>query len=128
MFLHFSFACIVWPRSLFIRWASSKFGLTGLLSFNNGKEFSGHRKIAEELDILCFFARPYHSWERGLNEHTNELLRQFFPKGTNFLITKSEDLESAVDLINNRPRKSLDYRTPFEVFCRDTSGSVALQI
>lgn len=98
------------------------------MTFDNGKEFSGHVKIAEKLNLSCFFARPYHSWERGLNEHTNGLLRQFFAKGTNFLITKHEDLENAVNLINNRPRKSLDYRTPFEVFYRHTSGSVALQI
>jgi transposase, IS30 family len=98
------------------------------MTFDNGKEFSGHAKIAEELDVLCFFATPYHSWERGLNEHTNGLLRQFFPKGTNFLIVKPKDLENAVNLINNRPRKSLDYRTPFEVFYRHTSDSVALQI
>jgi IS30 family transposase len=98
------------------------------MTFDNGKEFSGHAKIAEGLGLSCFFATPYHSWERGLNEHTNGLLRQFFAKGTNFLITKPEDLESAVDLINNRPRKSLDYRTPFEVFYRHTLDSVALQI
>jgi transposase, IS30 family len=98
------------------------------MTFDNGKEFSGHAKIAEKIGVSCFFARPYHSWERGLNEHTNGLLRQFFPKGTNFLITRSRDLENAVDLINHRPRKSLDYRTPFEVFYRHTSDSVALQI
>lgn len=98
------------------------------MTFDNGKEFSGHAKIAEKLGLLCFFANPYHSWERGLNEHTNGLIRQFFPKGTNFLITKSSDLETVVELINYRPRKSLDYRTPFEVFYRHTSGSVALQI
>lgn len=98
------------------------------MTFDNGKEFSGHVKIAEELDLLCFFATPYHSWERGLNEHTNGLLRQFFAKGTNFLTIKPKQLEDAVELINNRPRKSLDYRTPFEVFYRNASDTVALQI
>jgi transposase, IS30 family len=98
------------------------------MTFDNGKEFCGHAKIADELGVLCFFARPYHSWERGLNEHTNGLIRQFFPKGTNFIIAKSSDLENAVELINYRPRKSLDYRTPFEVFYRHTSDSDALQI
>jgi IS30 family transposase len=98
------------------------------MTFDNGKEFSGHATIAKALGVQCFFARPYHSWERGLNEHTNGLLRQFFPKGTNFKITKPVELQRAVDLINHRPRKSLDYRTPHEVFYKHTSDSVALQI
>ncbi|NJM76103.1 MAG: IS30 family transposase, partial [Acaryochloridaceae cyanobacterium RU_4_10] len=98
------------------------------MTFDNGKEFSGHQTLAEILGISCFFANPYHSWERGLNEHTNGLLRQFFPKGTNFKTVKPEALKNAVDLINHRPRKSLDYRTPYEVFCSHPSAPVALQI
>jgi transposase, IS30 family len=98
------------------------------MTFDNGKEFSGHQKLSETLGVSCFFANPYHSWERGLNEHTNGLLRQFFPKGTNFKIVKPEALKIAVDLINHRPRKSLDYRTPYEVFLSHPSALVALQI
>lgn len=98
------------------------------MTFDNGKEFSGHQKLADALGVSCFFANPYHSWERGLNEHTNGLLRQFFPKGTNFKIVKPEALKQVVDLINHRPRKSLDYRTPYEVFCSQPSAPVALQI
>jgi transposase, IS30 family len=98
------------------------------MTFDNGKEFSGHQKLAQTLGISCFFANPYHSWERGLNEHTNGLLRQFFPKGTNFKIVKPEVLTNVVNLINHRPRKSLDYRTPYEVFCSQPSAPVALQI
>lgn len=98
------------------------------MTFDNGKEFSGHAQLSEELGVSCYFANPYHSWERGLNEHTNGLLRQFFPKQTNFKIVKPEALEKAVTLINNRPRKSLDYKTPFEVFYADKSDTVALQI
>jgi transposase, IS30 family len=98
------------------------------MTFDNGKEFSGHQKLAEVLGLSCFFANPYHSWERGLNEHTNGLLRQFFPKGTNFKIVKPDALKQVVDLINHRPRKSLDYRTPYEVFCSQPSAHVALQI
>jgi transposase, IS30 family len=79
------------------------------VTFDNGKEFSGHQTLAKILGISCFFANPYHSWERGLNEHTNGLLRQFFPKGTNFKIVKPDRLQQVVDLINHRPRKSLDY-------------------
>jgi IS30 family transposase len=98
------------------------------MTFDNGKEFSGHAQLSEELGVSCYFANPYHSWERGLNEHTNGLLRQFFPKQTNFKIVKPEALEKAMTLINNRPRKSLDYKTPFEVFYADKSDTDALQI
>lgn len=98
------------------------------MTFDNGKEFSGHAELSQRLKLSCYFANPYHSWERGLNEHTNGLLRQFFPKQTNFRIVKAEELQKAVDLINNRPRKSLDYRTPFEIFYADTLDAVALQI
>jgi IS30 family transposase len=73
-------------------------------------------------------ATPYHSWERGLNEPTNGLLRQFFPKGTNLKIVKPEEVKRVVNLINNRPRKCLDYRTQFEVFYGIGSDSDAIQI
>ncbi len=96
------------------------------MTFDNGKEFSGHQTLAEALGVACFFANPYHSWERGLNEHTNGLLRQFFPKGTNFKIVQPEVLQQVVNLINGRPRKSLDYRTPYEVFYSHPSAPVAL--
>ena len=72
-------------------------------------------------------ATPDNSWERGLNEHTKGLLRQFFPKGTNFKILKPEEVERAVNLINNRPRKCLDYRTPNEVFYEGRSDSDVIQ-
>lgn len=98
------------------------------MTFDNGREFCGHQELAAELGLSTFFANPYHAWERGLNEHTNGLIRQFFPKGTNFKIVKPEALQKVVDLINHRPRKSLDYRTPSEVFFSGTSELVALQI
>jgi transposase, IS30 family len=84
-------------------------------TFDNGKEFSKHEELSEKLNAACFFANPYASWERGLNEHTNGLLRQFFPKTTDFTKVQPQELKQAVDLINQRPRKSLDYRTPLEV-------------
>ena len=80
-------------------------------TFDNGKEFSGHQQMAEALNVQCYFANPYHSWERGLNEHTNGLIRQFFPKGTNFKLVKQQQVDQVVELINHRPRKSLGYRT-----------------
>jgi IS30 family transposase len=94
---------------------------------DNGKEFCGHQELSQKLGADFYFATPYHSWERGLNEHTNGLLRQFFPKGTNFKIVKPEQVERAVNLINNRPRKCLDYRTPNEVFYEGRSDSDAIQ-
>lgn len=98
------------------------------MTFDNGKEFSGHEQLSKALAVDCYFANPYHSWERGLNEHTNGLLRQFFPKGTNLRIVKPRELERAVSLINDRPRRSLDYQTPFEVFYANKSDNDALQI
>jgi transposase, IS30 family len=97
------------------------------MTFDNGKEFSGHQELAQKLEISCYFANPYHSWERGLNEHSNGLMRQFFPKGTNFKIVKPEQVKTALDLINHRPQKSLDYRIPFEVFYSCPSETYALQ-
>jgi transposase, IS30 family len=96
------------------------------VTFDNGKEFSQHEVFGKAVGADCYFATPYHSWERGLNEHTNGLIRQFFPKQTNFRIVKSEQVQRVMDLINDRPRKSLGYRTPREVFYGQ-SGTVALQ-
>jgi IS30 family transposase len=86
------------------------------LTVDNGKEFAFHKKIARKTGLEVYFARPYHSWERGLNEHTNGLLRQYFPKGTSFYQITAKELAAAVESINNRPRKALGYRTPNEVF------------
>uniref|UniRef100_UPI00257A87E1 IS30 family transposase n=1 Tax=Candidatus Cyanaurora vandensis TaxID=2714958 RepID=UPI00257A87E1 len=94
---------------------------------DNGKEFVGQVGLAALFQVCWYFARPYHSWERGLNEHRNGLLRQFFPKGTNFKIVKPEKLKKVVDLINHRPRKCLDYKTPHEIFFKQLDA-VALQI
>ena len=86
------------------------------MTFDNGREFCGHEKLSERLQIETFFANPYHSWERRLNEHTNGLIREFYPKSTNFKIVKEENFQKVVTLINHRPRKSLDYLTRCEVF------------
>ena len=79
---------------------------------DNGKEISDHKEIAEKLEAKVYFARPYHSWERGLNENSNGLLRQYFPKSTDFTKVTDESVELAVNEINNRPRKTLLYKTP----------------
>lgn len=86
------------------------------LTADNGKEFSRHAQISTALDVGFFFATPYHSWERGLNEHTNGLVRQYFPKGFSFDGITQEDVLVVENLLNTRPRKVLGYQTPEEVF------------
>lgn len=85
------------------------------VTFDNGKEFSEHERLARQLDVKIYFADPYCSWQRGTNENTNGLLRQFFPKGTDFREVSYHQVNQAIDLINDRPRKRLGYRTPREV-------------
>ena len=86
------------------------------ITFDNGKEFASHLAITKELGAQCYFATPYHSWERGLNEHTNGLIRQFLPKGTSLKDVSWEIIKFIEDTLNNRPRKALNYKTPNEVF------------
>ena len=86
------------------------------LTFDNGKEFAEHEFIAQCLQAKVYFAHPYCSWERGLNENHNGLLRQFFPKKTNLLKVTQDQVNDAVYRLNHRPRKCLGYRTPHEVF------------
>ncbi len=86
------------------------------LTYDNGKEFAYHEKIAGVLGAKGFFAHPYRSWERGLNENTNGLLRQYFPKGHEIARTSDEDVQRAMDRLNNRPGKCLGFRTPNQVF------------
>jgi len=90
------------------------------ITYDNGKEFAEHMKISSTLDAACYFAKPYHSWERGLNEHTNGLVRQYLPKGTNLREVSDETVQAIADKLNHRPRKSLGYRTPMEVFMAGT--------
>jgi IS30 family transposase len=86
------------------------------MTFDNGKEFAGFKELERGLAMRSYFAHPYHSWERGTNENTNGLLRQFFPKGMDFGKVTQSDVDIALELLNNRPRKCLHYRTPAEVF------------
>lgn len=90
------------------------------LTSDNGKEFAWHEKIAETLKADFYFAHPYHSWERGLNENTNGLIRQFFPKNFDFRKISDADIERVMNLLNNRPRKTLGFRTPNQVFWAET--------
>ena len=84
------------------------------MNLDNGKEFARHKEIAKGLDAEFYFARPYHSWERGANENTNGLIRQYIPKGTDFSKLTDEMLAEIEWKLNHRPRKSLGYRTPLE--------------
>lgn len=91
---------------------------------DNGKEFADHMRIAEALRANFYFAHPYSAWERGTNENTNGLVRQYFPKKTDFSKVTLSETKVAVERLNHRPRKCLDFKTPFEVFFNQ---SVALQ-
>lgn len=86
------------------------------MTHDNGKEISSHEQITQQIGIEVFCANPYHSWERGTNENSNGLLRQFFPKSMNLSPVAQKEVARAVRLINNRPRKTLKYRTPSEIF------------
>ena len=94
------------------------------ITADNGKEFAHHQRIAKKLKVAFYFAHPYASWERGTNENTNGLIRQYFPKSTNFLKVTDEQIVHVVNRLNHRPRKTLGYRTPHEVFYE--SSTVAL--
>jgi len=75
------------------------------ITSDNGKEFANHKAIAQLLNIDFFFAKPYHSWQRGANENLNGLVRQYFPKKTNFEFIEQKKIDKTVDKLNNRPRK-----------------------
>jgi IS30 family transposase len=86
------------------------------ITFDNGKEFAYHAKIKEALGADNYFAHPYHSWERGLNENHNGLIRQYLPKGMALDKVTDEDISVIQNKLNNRPRKLLNYKTPNEVY------------
>jgi IS30 family transposase len=95
------------------------------ITADNGKEFAGHEKIAEELDLNVYFAHPYSSWERGANENTNGLIRQYFPKGSSFEEITEDEVKMVTHRLNHRPRKTLNYKTPFEVFFENSQRKAA---
>lgn len=103
--------------------------LVHTITLDNGKEFSTHEMMAAMLDAKVYFAKPYHSWERGLNENTNGLVRQYFPKKIPFDSMTNNDLQRVAKKLNNRPRKCLGYKTPFEVFSKSCEQrGVALRV
>jgi IS30 family transposase len=97
------------------------------ITADNGKEFAAHKGISEALEVDFFFARPYHSWERGSNENLNGLIRQFTPKKTDFSELTDEFIKQVEDILNNRPRKRYNYETPNEKFNQLINNKVAFK-
>lgn len=106
-----------------IRWKPLILTITS----DNGKEFAQHKEISKQIEIDFFFARPYHSWERGANENLNGLLRQYFPKKFDFKQISEKELKEVENKLNNRPRKRFGFLTPNEVFLQalNNDGKVA---
>lgn len=86
------------------------------ITSDNGKEFANHKNIAEQLDIDFYFAKPYHSWQRGANENLNGLVRQYFAKDCNFNSITKTQIQNVQNILNNRPRKRFGFKTPNEIF------------
>jgi IS30 family transposase len=86
------------------------------LTWDRGKELSQHAQFKVETGVPVFFADPHSPWQRGTNENTNGLLRQYFPKGTDLARWDAQEIEAVADALNNRPRKTLGWETPSEAF------------
>ena len=99
--------------------------ITHTITSDNGKEFAYHQQVSEALNTNFYFANPYHSWERGLNEHTNGLIRQYLPKKSELLNVSKEEVIMIQNRLNHRPRKILNYKTPYEVFMTEFSRKMA---
>lgn len=95
------------------------------ITADNGKEFAYHEEMTQALGAPVFFADPYSSWQRGLNENTNGLLRQYWPKATNFKEVKKKEVASVIIQLNNRPRKKLGYKTPAELMAKHMAAIAA---
>ena len=105
------------PVAKITTWALRKVkNLIHTITADNGKEFAKHEEIAHKLKLKFYFCKPYHSWERGANENTNGLIRQYIPKGTDFSEVTNEQIKRIEHILNNRPRKRLGYLTPNEKF------------
>jgi len=103
-------------REAIVSELASHKGKLHTLTCDNGKEMAEHEQITEELGIKVYFAHPYSSWERGVNENTNGLIRQYFSKDRELTGVTRKEVEQAMERLNHRPRKTLGFRTPYEVF------------
>ncbi|MCK4499075.1 IS30 family transposase [Candidatus Babeliales bacterium] len=90
------------------------------ITSDNGTEFAYHKQVAKKLGIKFYFADPYSPWQRGLNENTNGLCRQYVPKGSSFEFITDNDIFTIMSKLNSRPRKSLEFKTPAQVFFEET--------
>jgi transposase, IS30 family len=88
------------------------------VTFDNGSEFTEHRRLTDTLNLMVYFAEPYKAWQRGANENANGLLRQYFPKGTDFKRVTAREVARVEQLLNQRPRRRLGYRNPLEVITK----------
>lgn len=100
-------------------------GLKRTLTYDHGQEMAQHKLFSKNTQMQVYFAHPHSPWERGTNENTNSLIRQFFPKGTDFSKISINDIKKAQDMLNDRPRKTLNFYTPHEVFGKLVSGALA---
>lgn len=86
------------------------------ITCDRGKEFAGWKRIEEELGTNMYFADPYCAWQKGTNENSNGLLREFYPKQMDLSKTDEKEVQNVLKLLNNRPRKCINYKTPQELF------------
>ena len=86
------------------------------ITFDNGTEFHDYERLERLFGVTCYFATPYHSWERGSNENLNGLVRQYLPRGLNLKRTTQKDCDKVAAALNNRPRKRHGFRTPLDIF------------
>lgn len=93
------------------------------VTVDNGREFAGHEALAQNIETSIYFAHPYHSWERGLNENTNGLIRQYFPKKSDFIKISSAQISHVQNRLNQRPRKSLGYLSPNDYFIKEQNNN-----
>lgn len=99
-------------------------GAVQIITLDNGSEFPGHEAVAKAVMAAMYFCDPYCSGQRGTNENTNGLIRQYFPKGTDFRQVSNAELRKVVEKLNDRPRKRLGYWIPAQVFLGEYSGGL----
>jgi transposase, IS30 family len=98
------------------------------ITADNGREFSRHQKISKSLRANVYFAHPFHAWERGLNENTNGLLRQYFPKKMDFRKINDKSIDYAMKRLNNRPRKTLGLKHQMRCFSKISTTTITLHL